>query len=208
MGGDWELDTPRLLEVDGATCWAVPDLLLRTSQDGRWLLADWKVSERGRFERSNQDSHEAGHRAQLAAYALYVCDRCNVAPEAIVGRVEFLVDGQATEYRFSEADLDMARQRMAGDIATMRDCQGLGREGFSLRQDASRCPECCMFELCQGELAARNAGPFSNQPLAASWVAIRDIDTRPHIRRQAVISWPGIPTRAGEDAPAWTDKRI
>lgn len=150
-----DVDRLDFVEVEGVKLYAQPDLLYRLG-DG-WRIVDWKTGGR----------HES-HAPQLRAYAVYLQEREDLPAGPIVGRLEYLSEGDATSLPIPDRDVAAERRRILDSVSAMRTYledplrnAALPREQFSLTEDTRRCPYCPFYELCEGELlATREAGPF------------------------------------------------
>jgi CRISPR/Cas system-associated exonuclease Cas4 (RecB family) len=150
-----EVDRLDFVELEGVKLYAQPDLLYRLGD--AWRIVDWKTGSRA-------DSHAA----QLRTYALYLRTRKDLPAGPIIGRLEYLKDGEAVSLPISDRDVAEERQSILDSVAAMRTYledplrnAPKAREAFPLAEDRRRCPTCNFFELCEAELAAtETAGPF------------------------------------------------
>ena len=150
-----EVDRLDFVELEGVKLYAQPDLLYRLGD--AWRIVDWKTGGRA-----------GGHAPQLRTYALYLRMRGDLPPGPIIGRLEYLKDGEALSLPISDRDVAEERQAILDSVAAMRTYledpirnAPKARESFPLAEDRRRCPTCNFYELCEEELAAAEpAGPF------------------------------------------------
>jgi len=150
-----EVDRLDFVELEGVKLYAQPDLLYRLGD--AWRIVDWKTGGRA-----------SGHAPQLRTYALYLRMRADLPPGPIIGRLEYLKDGEALSLPISDRDVAEEKQAILDSVAAMRTYledpirnAPKARESFPLAEDRRRCPTCNFYELCEEELAgAEPAGPF------------------------------------------------
>lgn len=150
-----EVDRLDFVELEGVKLYAQPDLLYRLGD--AWRIVDWKTGGKA-----------GGHAPQLRTYALYLRTRGDLPPGPIIGRLEYLKDGEALSLPISDRDVAEEKQSILDSVAAMRTYledplrnAPKPREAFPLAEDPHRCPSCNFFELCEEELAgAEPVGPF------------------------------------------------
>lgn len=150
-----DVDRLEFVELEGVKLYAQPDLVYRLGD--AWRIVDWKTGGR----------HES-HAPQLRTYAVYLREREDLPAGPIVGRLEYLSEGDGTSLPIPDRDVAEERRRILDSVSAMRTYledplrnAALPREGFPLVEDTRRCPRCPFFELCEDELlAAGEPGPF------------------------------------------------
>lgn len=150
-----EVDRLDWIELEGVRIYAQPDLLYRLGD--AWRIVDWKTG--GRSE---------GHAAQLRTYAVYLRERKDLERGPIIGRLEYLGEGDGLSVPISDRDVADERRRIADSVAAMRTYledplrnAPRPRDNFPLAEDKRICPRCNFYELCREELESlEGAGPF------------------------------------------------
>jgi hypothetical protein len=148
-----EVDRLDFVELEGVKLYAQPDLLYRLGD--AWRIVDWKTGER----------HKS-HASQLRTYAVYLGTRDDLEDAPIIGRLEYLAEGEGTSLPISDRDCADERQRILDSVGAMRSYladpvrnEALPRESFPLTEDTGWCERCQFYELCEEELEAVG-GPF------------------------------------------------
>lgn len=150
-----EVDRLDYLDLDGIKLYARPDLLYRLGD--AWRIVDWKTGGRA-----------AGHAAQLRTYAVYLRERRDLPAGPIIGRLEYLSDGESISVPITDRDIAEERRAIQDSVENMRTylaeplrnaAKPMGE--FPLTDNRRWCASCNFFELCEDELAAtENTGPF------------------------------------------------
>jgi CRISPR/Cas system-associated exonuclease Cas4 (RecB family) len=150
-----EVDRLDYLDLDGIKLYARPDLLYRLGD--AWRIVDWKTGGRA-----------AGHAAQLRTYAVYLRERPDLPTGPIIGRLEYLSDGESISVPITDRDIAEERRAIQDSVENMRTylAEPLRNAAkpmseFPLTDNRRWCSSCNFFELCEDELAAtENTGPF------------------------------------------------
>jgi CRISPR/Cas system-associated exonuclease Cas4 (RecB family) len=150
-----EVDRLDYLDLDGIKLYARPDLLYRLGD--AWRIVDWKTGGRA-----------AGHAAQLRTYAVYLRERPDLPAGPIIGRLEYLSDGESISVPITDRDIAEERRAIQDSVENMRTylAEPLRNAAkpmseFPLTDNRRWCSSCNFFELCEDELAAtENTGPF------------------------------------------------
>ncbi len=150
-----EVDRLDAFPLEGVKVYAQPDLLYRLGD--AWRIVDWKTG--GRAD---------AYAGQLRTYAVYLRARKDLAPGPIIGRLEYLAEGEAVSVPISDREIADERAKILDSVANMRTYledplrnAPRPRDAFPLAEDTRTCPRCNFFELCEDELTARGGvGPF------------------------------------------------
>jgi CRISPR/Cas system-associated exonuclease Cas4 (RecB family) len=150
-----EVDRLDYLDLNGIKLYARPDLLYRLGD--AWRIVDWKTGGRA-----------AGHAAQLRTYAVYLRERPDLPAGPIIGRLEYLSDGESISVPITDRDIAEERRAIQDSVENMRTylAEPLRNAAkpmseFPLTDNRRWCSSCNFFELCEDELAAtENTGPF------------------------------------------------
>lgn len=141
--------------IDDTPVHAVPDLIYRKGDD-TWTVVDWKSGKR-----------QGNDTDQMLVYALYVREHHSVREPKVGVRVEHLAHGTATDYSFTQDDLDQAITTIRDSVAAMKTYlidssanQPVDKMDFPLREDTSFCKFCNFYELDTDEIASMQDGPF------------------------------------------------
>lgn len=150
-----EVDRLDFLDLEGVKLYARPDLLYRLGD--AWRIVDWKTGARA-----------AGHSAQLRTYAVYLREREDLPAGPIIGRLEYLSDGESISVPITDRDIAEERRAIQDSVEAMRTYlaeplrnAAKPMDQFPLTDNRRWCSNCNFFELCEDELEATdNAGPF------------------------------------------------
>ena len=150
-----EVDRLDFLDLEGVKLYARPDLLYRLGD--AWRIVDWKTGARA-----------AGHSAQLRIYAVYLRERADLTAGPIIGRLEYLSDGESISVPITDRDIAEERRAIQDSVEAMRTYlaeplrnAAKPMDQFPLTDNRRWCSSCNFFELCEDELAAtENTGPF------------------------------------------------
>ncbi len=154
-----ETDRLDYVELEGVKTYAQPDLLYRLGD--AWRIVDWKTGPRPKGEAD-------AHTSQLRTYAVYLRERTDLEDGPIIGRLEYLEDGESITVPITDRQVASERQAIADSVAAMRTylddpLRNAAKpiEQFPLTEDRRWCKSCNFFDLCEQELAdAAPAGPF------------------------------------------------
>jgi CRISPR/Cas system-associated exonuclease Cas4 (RecB family) len=150
-----EVDRLDFLDLDGVKLYARPDLLYRLGD--AWRIVDWKTGARA-----------AWHSAQLRIYAVYLREREDLPAGPIIGRLEYLSDGESMSVPITDRDIAEERRAIQDSVEAMRTYLAeplrnvaKPRDQFPLTDNRRWCSDCNFFELCEDELAeSEPAAPF------------------------------------------------
>ena len=150
-----ETDRLDYVELDGVKMYAQPDLLYRLGD--AWRIVDWKTGSR-----------DSGHASQLRTYAVYLRERPDLDAAPIIGRLEYLADGDSLTVPITDRDIAAERQSIGDSVAAMRTYledplrnAAKPMDQFPLTDDRRWCKSCNFFELCEEELSETGPpGPF------------------------------------------------
>ncbi|MGW8283837.1 MAG: PD-(D/E)XK nuclease family protein [Gemmatimonadota bacterium] len=150
-----EVDRLDYIDLDGVQTYARPDVLYRLGD--AWRIVDWKTGSRA-----------PGHAAQLRTYAVYLRARDDLPGGPIIGRLEYLADGDSVTVPITDRDISEERLSIRDSVAAMRTYLdeplrnvAKPKACFPLTDNRRWCADCNFFELCEDELAATpDAGPF------------------------------------------------
>jgi CRISPR/Cas system-associated exonuclease Cas4 (RecB family) len=150
-----EVDRLDFLDLEGVKLYARPDLLYRLGD--AWRIVDWKTGARA-----------AGHSAQLRIYAVYLREREDLPAGPIIGRLEYLSDGESISVPITDRDIAEERRAIQDSVEAMRTYLAeplrnvaKPRDQFPLTDNRRWCSDCNFFELCEDELAeSEPAAPF------------------------------------------------
>lgn len=139
-----DMDT---FEFNNTPVYAIPDVVY-TGEDDQWYVVDWKTGQ-------EYDKHAD----QLNLYALYVKNRFDIDPRRMVGRVEYLLTGNAKEIDINRESLKKSKKEVAQSIENMKEylkdpeknipCD---KEEFPLTKNRQRCKWCNFYEMDKEEL--------------------------------------------------------
>ena len=87
--------------LNGLKIFSIVDLLFKRSNGSFWII-DWKTGK------PNGENDER----QLKLYSMYVSSRYGAKPDYIHCTDEFLLEGEKTDYSFTEEDISTEKQRI------------------------------------------------------------------------------------------------
>lgn len=90
--------------VHGVKVYALLDLLY-IDQDDNYVIVDWKTGKISEYDAE-----------QLMVYVLYVMEKYKVPIEKIKCRVEYLLLNENAEYKFTNEDIDIIKERIEMDL--------------------------------------------------------------------------------------------
>lgn len=90
--------------VHGVKVYALLDLLY-IDQDDNYVIVDWKTGKISEYDAE-----------QLMVYVLYVMEKYKVPIEKIECRVEYLLLNENAEYKFTNEDIDIIKERIEMDL--------------------------------------------------------------------------------------------
>ncbi|MCP8615951.1 PD-(D/E)XK nuclease family protein [Salirhabdus salicampi] len=134
----------RYTYVNDVKIFAVMDLLYRDTEQGKWVIVDWKTGK------ESDSDYE-----QLAIYAYYLMQEFNVPLEQIEIRNEYLLTGHHRTYVLDERDIQTMLHRLTSSVQLMKGYQAdilanepLSIEEFPMTEQAQRCQRCNFKEIC------------------------------------------------------------
>jgi len=123
-------------EVGGETVWVKPDLCTR-SEDGDFVVTDWKTSPPNRFSSPS---------LQVLTYALWAHEEYEPDPDRISIQLVHTKQGEFERTRPDEADLDEIRDRITVDCEMWRTATGVNE--FEPLPDGDKCRGCSYLSRC------------------------------------------------------------
>jgi hypothetical protein len=173
---------PDVLGVEPVLVWAVPDLVFRLPDGGRWVVCDFKTG------RVSDPAAYAAARQQIEGYCVWLRYGLKVLgpDDDCEGRLLSLSDGVEETWVISARDIDRAEERIRNealildaareraDLAariSVRDlasgtsdvdaaavAEAARRATYAMTPNRTRCGHCAFRELCAPEQAAEELG--------------------------------------------------
>lgn len=125
------------LEVDGQTVWVRPDLCTR-SQNGEFIVTDWKTSPSDRFSDPS---------LQVLTYALWAHEEYEPELDRILVQLVHTRQGEFDRMRPNPDDISGIRARIVSDCETWRDAEN--RSDFEPEPEVEKCRSCPYLQQCK-----------------------------------------------------------